>query len=133
MIPSPKRDSSNPCPSISDAEWVVMKVVWRRGAATANQVVSDLAARAVWKPKTIHTLLRRLVEKKALVFDKVGREFEYRPRVDEAQCTLSAARSFLDRFFEGQLAPFLSCFLDREKLSPEELRELRRILNEKAP
>src|SRR5690349_11275634 len=60
-------------PNISDAEWVVMTVVWERKIATANQVVEALAAKMNWKPKTIHTLLRRLVQKKALAYDKKGR------------------------------------------------------------
>jgi BlaI family penicillinase repressor len=86
-----------------------------------------------WKPKTIHTLLRRLAQKKALSYDKVGREFHYRPLLDANHCTHVASRSFLNRFFGGHVAPFLACFLEREKLSPAELEELRRILDEKRP
>jgi BlaI family penicillinase repressor len=51
--------------------------------------------------------------------------------VDAEHCTHAASRSFLDRFFGGQVAPFLSCFLERERLSPAELHELRRILDRK--
>jgi BlaI family transcriptional regulator, penicillinase repressor len=118
-------------PSISEAEWVVMKVVWDRGTVTANQVVGALQKEASWKPKTIHTLLRRLVYKNALAYDKVGREFHYRPLVDARHCTHVATRSFLDRFFGGHVAPFLACFLEGEKLSPTEMDELRRILDQK--
>ena len=53
-------------PRISDAEWRVMEVLWRVGEATANDVVAMLEAQAEWKPKTVHTLLRRLVHKGAL-------------------------------------------------------------------
>ena len=122
---------TQPSPSISDAEWVVMKVVWDQGTATANQVVSALQQEASWKPKTIHTLLRRLVHKNALAYDKIGREFHYRPLADARHCTHVATRSFLDRFFGGHVAPFLACFLEREKLSPAEMDELRRILDQK--
>ena len=108
-----------------------MKVIWTAETATANQVVAALEQKMAWKPKTIHTLLRRLVQKGALAYDKIGREFHYRPLVDAAHYTHFVSRSFLDRFFGGQLAPFLACFLEREKLSPRELQELRRILDEK--
>lgn len=129
--PSSRRPT--PPPSITEAEWLVMQVVWRQQPVTANQVVLALEPKTDWKPKTIHTLLRRLVQKKALRYEKIGREFQYRPCVEAAQCTHFASRSFLDRFFGGHLAPFLACFLEREKLAPEELEELRRILNEKIP
>src|SRR4051812_45788209 len=110
--PQPPRNQASPAspPAISDAEWVVMKVLWQASTATANQVVAALEQTMKWKPKTIHTLLRRLVQKQALAYDKIGREFHFRPLVDAAQYTHFVSRSFLDRFFGGQLAPFLSCF-----------------------
>ena len=43
----------------------------------------------------------------------------------------AASRSFLRRFFDGEIAPFLSCFLEREKLTRKEIEELKRILEEK--
>src|SRR5690242_2239176 len=95
----PARARTAPPPSISDAEWVVMRVVWEQGTVTANQVVSALEQKMDWKPKTIHTLLRRLVQKRALAFDKIGREFHYRPLVDAQRCTQHVSRSFLNRFF----------------------------------
>lgn len=108
-----------------------MKVVWEHGTVTANQVVRALESKMSWKPKTIHTLLRRLVQKGALACDKASREFLFRPLVDAQHCTHFASRSFLDRFFDGQVAPFLACLLEREKLSPAEIEELRRILDER--
>jgi BlaI family penicillinase repressor len=129
--PDPIPTPSQPPPSISSAEWIVMKVLWNSGTATANQVVEALQAKMEWKPKTIHTLLRRLVQKHALAYDKIGREFHYRPLVDADHYAHFVSRSFLDRFFGGRLAPFLACLLEREKLSAEEIEELRRILDQK--
>lgn len=116
-------------PQISDAEWIVMKAVWENPPRTANQVVDALAGRADWKPKTIHTLLRRLVGKGALAFDKKGREHLFQPLVSADECEHAATRSFLDRFFDGQLAPFLSRLVEKEKLRPAEVARLKRILD----
>ena len=120
-------------PRISDGELVVMKAVWDRAPATANQVVEALECQKDWKPKTIHTLLRRLVLKGALEVDKKGREHRFHPLVNAADYTHAASRSFLSRFFDGEVAPFLACFLEREKLSRQEIAELKRILNAKRP
>ncbi len=118
-------------PKISDAEWVVMKVAWEKPPVTANQVVQALEHKMHWKPKTIHTLLARLVQKGALDCDKSDREYLFQPSVEAKDCLCAASRSFLSRFFDGQVAPFLACFLEHEKLSRKEIEELRRILEAK--
>ena len=127
--PTPSRD----LPQISDAEWMVMKVIWSQAPITTNQVVEALEDKTHWKPKTIHTLLSRLVQKGALTFEKKGREYSVSPIFDAQECGHAASRSFLGRVFDGQVAPFLACFLEREKLTPEEIEELRRILEGKQP
>ncbi len=119
-------------PRISDAEWAVMKAVWTLKTATARQVVEALAGEFAWKPKTIHTLLARLVQKGALAADRPGREYVFRPLFTEQACRLAASKSFLARVFEGEIAPFLACFLEQEKLSRKEIEELKNIIEGKA-
>jgi BlaI family penicillinase repressor len=120
-------------PQISDAEWSVMKVVWKQAPITAKQVVVALETQTTWKPKTIHTLLSRLVQKGALGYEKRGREYVFEPLVDAAHCVREASRSFIRRVFDGELAPLLACMLEDGKLSDKEVAELRRILEEKRP
>jgi BlaI family transcriptional regulator, penicillinase repressor len=119
-------------PRISDAEWTVMKVVWELKSATAKQVVEALAGDAAWKPKTIHTLLSRLVQKGVLAAEKPAREYLFRPLASEEECRRAASRSFMTRVFDGQIAPFLACFLADQKLSRKEVEEIRSILNKKS-
>ena len=120
-------------PRISEAELVVMRVLWRQSPATANQVVEALRDQTHWKPKTIHTLLSRLARKKALAHSRQGREYLFRPLVAAADYAHAASRSLLGRFFGGDLAPFVACFLEREELSADEIQELRRLLDERLP
>ena len=108
-----------------------MKVVWSKPPVTANQVVSALENQKHWKPKTVQTLLRRLVHKGALGFERRGREYLFRPLIDAGDFVHAASRSFLRRVFDGEIAPFLARFLEREKLTTEEIEELRRILDGK--
>lgn len=123
-----KSKAAAPLPSISGAEWTVMRVIWEHGTATANAVVQALEGSMHWKPKTIHTLLRRLTDKGALDYEKSGREFVFRPLVSERDCQLAESRSFLDRVFGGGVAPMVAAFVEQEKLTPEEITELQRIL-----
>lgn len=115
-------------PKISDSEWVVMRVFWARGEATSGEVISELEDETDWKPKTIQTLIRRLVQKGALDFEKQGREYLYRPTIEEKACEQAASRQFIDRVFAGKLAPFLANFVEQSNYSDEEIDQLKRIL-----
>ena len=117
-------------PAISDAEWAVMRAVWERSPITTSEVVAAVAAVRGWKPKTVHTLLRRLIDKGALSFEKAGREYAYTPLVGERECQMAESRTFLSRVFGvDEVAPFLAAFVEREQLNAEEIEELKRILD----
>src|SRR3954453_22745272 len=94
-------------PQISDAEWDVMKVVWDHGPLTAGEVVRHLAAERRWSPRTVKTLLSRLVKKGAAEVRTEetdtgrgggsGRRFLYRARVSREACVRRESRLFLSR------------------------------------
>ncbi|GAF87282.1 unnamed protein product, partial [marine sediment metagenome] len=118
-------------PKISDAEWQVMKVLWVKSPITANQIVDRLSDETSWKPKTVRTLINRLVTKNAIAFDKQGRQYLYYPILAEDVCVRAETESFLGRVRTSTLKPMLAAFLEDENLSAEEIEELKRILDEK--
>lgn len=117
-------------PAISDAEWVVMREFWQRGDSTAADIVAALEGRMQWKPRTVQSLINRLVGKGALGFTKIGREHLYQPLVAEADCVMEASRKFVDRIFGGRLAPLLACFVESGEVSTQDIAKLRQILEE---
>ncbi len=119
-------------PRISETEWEIMQVLWAKAPLSSDEIIQRLAASdATWHPKTARTLLNRLVKKKALAFRKEGRAYYYRPLVSEAQCVTVESSSFLDRVFGGSLKPMVAHFVQHKKLSAAEIRELKRLLEEK--
>jgi BlaI family penicillinase repressor len=108
-----------------------MKVLWARPAATANEAIEALAPAADWSPKTIRTLIHRLVKKKALGVKKPEREYVYYPLVKESDCARAETRSFLRRVYGGAMRPMLAHFLEDADLSREEIEELKRLLESK--
>jgi BlaI family penicillinase repressor len=118
-------------PKISESEWEVMRVLWAESPLTANSIIEKLTATKHWKPTTIRTLVTRLAEKKALGYEKQGREHHYYPLATEAECIRAESRSFLRRVYSGALKPILAAFMENEELSSEDIEELRRILEEK--
>ncbi len=119
-------------PNISEAEWEVMKVLWKSSPATANDIVKKLSGKTHWKRETIRTLINRLVQKKAVGFKKKGRQYHYFPLVTEGECIKAEARSFLKRLGGGSIEPMLAAFVEEERLSPEKLARLRRLLKKAA-
>ena len=119
-------------PQISEAEYEVMRIVWKYTPINTNEVTDKLNKTTAWSPKTIHTLLKRLVNKGALTYEKEGRIFVYTPLVQEEEYINEQSTSFLNRFFSGNVTSMLSSFLDHDQLSPSEINELRSLLSEKA-
>jgi BlaI family penicillinase repressor len=118
-------------PRISDAEWLVMKVLWSAPGQTAEGVVEALQGKVTWNARTIRTLINRLLRKKALTYQKEGRKYRYFPAVNQAHCVREETHSFLRRVYGGTLAPMLAAFIDDAELSPEDVQELKRILDQK--
>ena len=117
-------------PKISEAEWEVMKVLWKKSPKTANEIVKVLSKKTSWKRETIRTLVNRLVQKKAVGFEKKGRQYDYFPKVTEAECIKAETKSFLKRVHGGSIEPMLTSFVEEERLSPEKIKRLKRILDE---
>jgi len=119
-------------PRISQAEWEVMEALWRTSPLTANDIVEKLTAKTPWKRETIRTLINRLVQKKAIGFEKKGRQYDYFPLVTQAECIKQETQSFLRRFGGKAIEPMLAAFVEEKQLSAEKIARLRQILDEKA-
>jgi len=115
-------------PNISDAEWEVMNVLWESSPRTASEVAEQLCERMNWHPKTVKTLLARLVKKGALRFRTEGNKYSYRPAVSREKFVRVETRSFIDRVFGGQTTPMLVHFVQNGDLTPEDLESLKEIL-----
>ena len=114
---------------ISDAEWDVMNVVWAADApVTANAVVAALAGHKGWSPRTVKSMLNRLLNKGILGYQAVGNRYLYEPRVTREACVKSESRSFLSRVFGGAAGPMLVHFVSDADLSQQDIDRLRMLL-----
>ncbi|MEH6945102.1 penicillinase repressor BlaI [Bacillus sp. JJ722] len=118
-------------PNISESEWEVMNVLWKKAPQTANDVISSLQEQTDWKPKTIRTLLDRLVHKKVIDVNKDQRVYTFFPLYSQDECQRVEVQSFIKRIYGGALKSMLVQFIQEDSLSEEDIRELRSILNEK--
>ncbi len=116
-------------PKISEAEFEVMKIVWKHAPISTNEITDRLVQATTWSPKTIQTLIKRLVSKGALTYEKQSRVFVYTPLVDEDEYIVQESKSFLNRFYGGNISAMLSAYLDHGRLSDAEISTLRSLLS----
>ena len=117
----------NDMPKISEAEYEIMKAVWKNAPISTNEVVELFEG-----GKTVQTLLARLVKKGVLGYEKRGRVFVYSPLIDEEEYRREESSSFLKKFYNGALNSMVLNFIDGDKLSADDIDELTRILEKGA-
>jgi BlaI family penicillinase repressor len=117
-------------PRISEAEWDVLSVLWRKSPLAASRVFAELGAR-LWKLNTVRTFLARL-EKKGVIASKEHPEGKvFWPKIARADFVRTASQTFLDRVFEGATGSLLLHFAKRKRLTDAELAELQAVLAQK--
>ena len=115
---------------ISAAESIVMQVFWTRGALASEDVVAALESHEKWQESTVKTLLNRLLKKGALRARKDSRRYIYSPVLTRDEWLSTESHGFLDRLFEGRVAPLVSYFSQQKKLSKKDIEDLKRLIQE---
>lgn len=115
---------------ISEAEYEVMKVLWRYAPINTNEVTEKLTQTTDWNPKTIHTLLKRLVQKGAVTYTKESRVFIYTPLIKENDYLKKENNHFLNRFYNGRISSMVTNYMSSNHISDEDLAELKKLLFE---
>jgi len=118
-------------PKIAESEWRVMQVLWGSGPQTANDVVNALSGEVKWKPRTIKTLISRLVKKGAVKVTEEGYRYQYSAAIEETACVRSETKSFVRRVYQGATKPALAAFIEDADLSDKEIDDIQKILNQK--
>ncbi len=116
--------------SISEAEAVVMEVLWERHPQGADEVLAALSARTGWAEPTVKTLLNRLLNKGAIQARKEGRRYLYSPVLAREDWVQQQSTGLLERLFGGRVAPLVAHFSERGRLSPADIAELKKLIAE---
>lgn len=115
---------------VSSAEGIVMEALWRKHPLSAEDVAADVAKEQAWTDATVKTLLNRLLSKGAIAADKDGRRYLYRPVLKREDYVLDESTSLIDRLFDGRVSSLVTHFSEREKLSADDIAELKRLIAE---
>ena len=116
--------------SISEAEAVVMDVLWRQAPRSAEEILAEVGPSQGWQEGTVKSLLNRLLKKKAVKAERDGRRYLYAPRLTREQYVSQESKGLIDRLFDGRIAPLVAHFSEQRKLSRRDVADLRKLLEE---
>ena len=116
---------------ISDAEWLIMKVLWEESPLNTTKIIEVLKSSSDWKPKTIHTLISRLVKKGALGILNNTVQHEFYPLVKKEDCVMEETKSFVQKAYDGSFYKLIANFIKEDKMSLTEIKKLREMFDEK--
>lgn len=115
---------------ISEAESVVMEVLWRGAPRSAEDILAEVGAAQQWQEGTVKSLLNRLLKKKAVKAERDGRRYLYTPLLARESYVSQESKGLLDRLFGGRVAPLVAHFSEQRKLSKKDIDELKKLLRE---
>ncbi|MBS5317798.1 MAG: BlaI/MecI/CopY family transcriptional regulator [Clostridiales bacterium] len=116
--------------NITEAEWLIMNVLWGEAPLTTKEIVEKLADERKWSRNTVRTLIVRLMEKELIGADKSSSNFKYYPLVEKEYCQMNQTKKLINRIYNGSLGMLVRNFVDQTELTEEDRQELLQIINE---
>ena len=113
---------------LSGAEWNLMESLWEYSPKVGSQIVTDMSARTGWSRSTTLTMLRRMTEKGLIACEDSGQMKTYAPLIEREEAVRKETESFLNRVYNGSISMLMNGFVERRKLTEQEIAELRQIL-----
>lgn len=116
--------------SFGEAELEIMKVLWKAGEAVNSQYISEAVKDREWKRTTILTFLARLADKGAVSAEKRGKFHYYTPLISQREYRKAQTKNLIASLYNGSVRDFAVSFFEEQKVSDEDIKELRAIFNE---
>ncbi len=118
--------------TLTEAELRLMKILWRRGDSSVNDLVAAMPEGETLAYNSVLTTIRILEQKGYVEHRQEGRAFVYRASVAEHEASRSEIRHVLGRFFGNSREQLLLSLLGDEEISPEELQRLKQAIENSA-
>lgn len=124
-----RKKRSQRLPNIGKEELAVLQYVQENAPVTVRQA-ADYFAEFGKARTTVLTMMERLREKGLLEREKSGGAFRYQPAVESTAVMKSLVGNFVQHVLGGSIAPFMAYMSEASELSSEDVRQLKRIVQE---
>ena len=115
---------------LSDSEWKIANCLWDKSPMTIAEITQELKESTGWTRFTVITLLKRMLEKGAVTYVQEGRTKRFSPAIDKSEAENEEVESLLDKVYNGNAGLLISNIISSERLSEEQIEELRKLFQE---
>ena len=115
---------------LTSSEWNVLNCLWEHNPCPLLQLVGKLEKTVGWARSTTITILGRMEVKGLIRCEQTGRSKVYIPLVEREGAIIAETHSFLNRVYQGSVGMMMSAMVKPEGLTPEQIAQLRAILDE---
>ncbi len=114
---------------LTEAEWIIMRVIWENEPCAAGTVQEALADSKDWAYSTVKTTMDRMANKGFLKIRKIRNLQLFSSAISEVDAKRGEFRKMLQRAFDGALTPMMQFLIEHEGLSKAESAQLRKLVN----
>ena len=114
--------------SVTDSEWKIMELLWQGGTWTMPKITRALAEETGWSKHTVISLLKRMCRKGSAEVVAGTSPMQYRARLPRGEAVRQETQSVLRKVFGGRSALLIHSLVEQETLTPEEIDDLVREL-----
>ena len=124
----PKVGRRKSSPELTEAEWIIIKVVWENEPCAAGTVQEILQESKNWAYSTVKGAMDRMVEKGFLEINKIRNLQLFKSKISQAEAKKSEFRKMLKRAFDDALTPMMQFLIENEDFSKKDLRQMRELI-----
>jgi len=114
---------------LTEAEWEIMKVVWKKEPCAAGTVQESLAESRDWAYSTVKTTMDRMALKGLLEIQRIRNLQLFKSRISQVDAKRGEFRKMLKRAFDGALTPMMQFLIEHEGISAKDAAQLRKLVN----
>lgn len=119
--------------NITKSEQKLLRLLWREGPMSVMQITGELEQETGWSKQAVISFLKRMEAKGLVVYEQRGRTKFYMPLHSEEAVAKRERSTFLQNFYQGKLGLMISAMAQENALSQEDIREIRKVLEEFKP
>ena len=113
-----------------DSELKVMEIIWEREPISAKEISLILSESIGWNKNTTYTIIKKLVEKEVLLREEPN--FMCSSRLKREQVQKAETKNLIEKLYQGSKKAFFAAFLQNERLTEEELEELKQLIKDQS-
>ncbi len=115
---------------LTDVELQILGVLWRQGPSPVRVIHAELEAEKGTNYSTTVKMLSVMLQKGLVTRTENERPHVYRPKVSRKAAGKRMLKDLVEKIYEGSAMSLVMQALTSEKPSPEEIEEVRQLLNE---